>query len=564
MKKILTKSENFNQEYCATVVRIGEVTPIEGSDFLGKVIIEGQSVVVRKDVIKTGDVMVYAANETVLNHDFLRVNNEFELSERQRNDNYEEVEDLIKQRDEKRKAIAKLRKDVAIEKKTIAQLEEDTVTDHTSELELHRGKLEEFNTALAVYEKAEAELEAAAKSKVGFFNKHGRVKMITLRKCPSFGYLITIDSLAKAFPEVKDIDWQILADGPVEERDFDTINDVLFIKVYVPYVPPVNERATGEKKRNKRLKKFDRMIPGQFSFHYDTAPLNKNMYRIEPDDKVTISVKLHGTSFIAANIKVRVPKTFKTGWNWLNNVLNKAYAKYVPLKWQSYTEEYGNVYSSRTVIKNQFINQDVTGGYYKTDVWAEYNELLKDIIPQGMSVYGEIVGYITGAQTMIQKKFDYGCEEGTNKLMIYRINTENEDGTHLEWNVQDVYNWTMKIINEHPEIKDKIHPIDILYHGTLKELYPDINVAEHWHENVLEALKIESKFKMEELEPMCKIKVPREGIVIRIDDDPTNEAFKLKCCAFLQMESKNIDTGDVDIEMSQGYGDAAEPEGIAQ
>ena len=121
MKKILTKSENFNQEYCATVVRIGEVTPIEGSDFLGKVIIEGQSVVVRKDVIKTGDVMVYAANETVLNHDFLRVNNEFELSERQRNDNYEEVEDLIKQRDEKRKAIAKLRKDVAIEKKTIAQ-----------------------------------------------------------------------------------------------------------------------------------------------------------------------------------------------------------------------------------------------------------------------------------------------------------------------------------------------------------------------------------------------------------------------------------------------------------
>ena len=36
------------------------------------------------------------------------------------------------------------------------------------------------------------------------------------------------------------------------------------------------------------------MIPGQFSFHYDTAPLNKNMYRIEPDDKVTISVKLHG------------------------------------------------------------------------------------------------------------------------------------------------------------------------------------------------------------------------------------------------------------------------------
>jgi hypothetical protein len=147
--------------------------------------------------------------------------------------------------------------------------------------------------------------------------------------------------------------------------------------------------------------------------------------------------------------------------------------------------------------------------------------------------------------------------------MIYRISTENEDGTHLEWNVQDVYNWTMKIINEHPEIKDKIHPIDILYHGTLKELYPDINVADHWHENVLEALKIESKFKMEELEPMCKIKVPREGIVIRIDDDPTNEAFKLKCTRFLSLEKEKMDKGEVDIEMTQGYSDAAEPEGIA-
>jgi hypothetical protein len=68
---------------------------------------------------------------------------------------------------------------------------------------------------------------------------------------------------------------------------------------------------------------------------------------------------------------------------------------------------------------------------------------------------------------------------------------------------------------------------------------------------------------MEELEPMCKIKVPREGIVIRIDDDPTNEAFKLKCVRFLGLEKEAMDKGEVDIEMTQGYGDAAEPEGIA-
>lgn len=30
---LLTKSKNFKSEYCCTVVQIGEVNPIEGSDF---------------------------------------------------------------------------------------------------------------------------------------------------------------------------------------------------------------------------------------------------------------------------------------------------------------------------------------------------------------------------------------------------------------------------------------------------------------------------------------------------------------------------------------------------
>lgn len=559
MKSILTKSENFNQEYCATVVRIGEITPIEGSDFLGKVIIEGQSVVVRKDSIKTGEVMIYAANETVLNHDFLRVNNEFDISERARNDNYEEVDKIMQRRDTKRLELKKLQRELAEQTKVLNLILKDgAVKEELDEatkrhINVLENKITELNNAIALRDTQIAEAEAEAKSKVGFFNKHGRVKMITLRKCPSFGYLIKIENLAKAFPQVNDIDWETIADGPVEERDFDMIDETLFIKVYVPYVPPVQERKTGEKKRNNKLKKFDRMIPGQFSFHYDTAPLNKNMHRIKPDDVVTISLKIHGTSAIMANVKVRVPKKFHTGWTWLDEKLNKIHEKYVPIKWQLCTEEYGNIYSSRTVIKNQFINQEVSSGFYKVDVWNEYNELMKDFIPQGMTIYGEIFGYLTDSPKMIQKNFDYGCEPGTNKLMIYRISTEEADGTHREWNVQEVYDWTIKLIEEHPEIKDKIHPIDIFYHGKLTDLYPNISIEDHWHANVLEAMKIEDKFQMEQFEPLCKIKVPREGVVIRIDDDPTNEAFKLKCAKFLAHESKSMDKGEVDMEMAQGY-----------
>lgn len=72
--------------------------------------------------------------------------------------------------------------------------------------------------------------------------------------------------------------------------------------------------------------------------------------------------------------------------------------------------------------------------------------------------------------------------------------------------------------------------------------------------NILEAMKADKMhFGMEEDEPYCKNKVPREGIVIRIDNDKKPEAFKLKCLKFYQRERKMIDKGEVDIEMVQGY-----------
>jgi hypothetical protein len=70
---------------------------------------------------------------------------------------------------------------------------------------------------------------------------------------------------------------------------------------------------------------------------------------------------------------------------------------------------------------------------------------------------------------------------------------------------------------------------------------------------VLEELKNDVEhFGMEKNEPLCKNKVPREGIVLRIDNDITKEAFKLKCVNYLQKESNNIDT-TVDIEMMSRY-----------
>lgn len=120
-----------------------------------------------------------------------------------------------------------------------------------------------------------------------------------------------------------------------------------------------------------------------------------------------------------------------------------------------------------------------------------------------MTIYGEICGYLTGCQSMIQKSYPYECQPGENNIMIYRISTMGEDGKKYEWNVQDVYDWTVKLIDRMKDAYDnnwkRIHPIDILYHWTLSDLYPEIDEDNHWNENVFDKLKNDKEhFGMED------------------------------------------------------------------
>lgn len=165
MKKLFTLSENASLEYSAAICRIGEVKPIEGSDFLGKTIVFGQSLVVRKNEMKEGDIVIYCPIETVLHKDFLSTNNLYEMSERDRNSNFEEVQKLYDE-----------------------------------------GKIDE------------------AKSKVGFFNKHGRIKIMRLRNTPSVGFIFKPENLLKWKPnlDLSDIESYI-------NTQFDTIDNELFI-----------------------------------------------------------------------------------------------------------------------------------------------------------------------------------------------------------------------------------------------------------------------------------------------------------------------------------------------
>lgn len=493
MNKYLTQSEHMSREYCCSIVKIGELLPIEGSDFLAKTLVDGFQIVVRKDQVKTGDIMFYAELETRLSEKFLSVNNLFEMSCYEKNSNANEVTKIL----------------------------ESSLTEKERQEKLNHMH--------------------------GFFNKHGRVKMVTLRKCPSMGYLFSIEEMINYCPKIKGFNFEEYFKSEETDRDFDTVDGELFVKAYVPPVKTSPEKSSRTKKASKRLERFDRLVENQFAFHYDTQQLNKNIWKFKPDTAVDISVKKHGTSAIFSNCLVKQPKAFKSKiLTWINS-------KVLPTKFRVMEEVYDNIYSSRTVIKNQYINETVSSGFYKTDIWGEYNDLLKGKIPEGYTIYGEIVGYLTDSETMIQKEYDYGCKSGENKLMIYRV-TQNKDSNIEEFEISDVINFTENLISRYPELKEKIEPMTMLYSGTLRNLFPGIPVDEDWENNVLDCLKTCKLFNMEGKEDLCThFNVPREGIVVRIQNDPLKEAFKLKCVKFLNRESKLVDSGEVDMEMFASY-----------
>jgi hypothetical protein len=375
----------------------------------------------------------------------------------------------------------------------------------------------------------------ADQEKKGYINKHGRIRVIRLGGVPSYGLLIHPDSIATFINE------------PVEEvtkfleahigEDFDEINGERFVQVFVPPTKNVQEPGSKAERLKKKLDRFKMLIEGSFRLHYDTAQLQKNMSDINPDDEVYISVKVHGTSAIFANILTNVPT------NWFKRMWRK-YVRHT----DEYDQKYNLVYSSRTVIKNQYINKkQKPGGFYSDDVWGYWAKKLNGLIPQDCCIYCEIAGF-TPNGSPIQKGYDYGCThvaEEKSKLMVYRA---TQNGKELE--ISDVIEIGKKLKEN---LGDCIMEFPLLYHGTLSNLYPEIDVRNHWHENVLENLKVEKRFCMEMDEPLCKTKVPREGFVLRKANDPVAEAWKLKTDRFKFREAKLVDAGEVDIEMEEGY-----------
>ena len=522
---ILKQSENANINYLAIVSKITNVTPIPNSDKLSTTVVNGYNIIVQ-NTTKIGDIVVFFPQECCICEQFLKANNVYSISDYELNENAQEVKELI---------------DASMN---------ETDTNKAEELMLE------------------------AKSRVGFFNKYGRVTMLKLRGVYSCGFIMPIASMEKAFPELIGTNWEELVG-----TEFNLVNETLFTWKYIPRVKERGPKNPNGSRRHRRLQRkmtrFDKIIPEMFARHYETEQIEKSIRDIKPDDVITVTVKLHGTSGIFANILCKRKLSL---WEKIKKFFG---CKVVEI-------EYDNVYSSRNVIKNQYINQNVTDGYYGKDQWEPVNTMLKPHLEEGMTVYGEIVGYVEGTSKPIQTNHDYGCQVGEWKFLPYRITTLDETGKKREWNVMEVDEWTRNLVKEHPEYSRNIIFFEMLYHGKFKDLYPELDVeSETWYDDMLSNMKVEKKWLMEEKEPLChrlddailnkraelekykkgsaiykKVKkeldtlieseAPREGVVIRIDNDIMPRAWKLKTNKHYELSKKAHDKGEIDMEEMDG------------
>ena len=389
---------------------------------------------------------------------------------------------------------------------------------------------------------SDKELNRNPEEKTGFFSKNGRVKAIRLKGSLSEGFLLPFSSLQAWILESVNVELPLQKSG----FEFDSVehNGKVFW-VNRKYIVPTVTRSVGNKssKYDKNLKAFDKIIENQFHFHYDTVLLKKCPDVIKPTDIIHISSKWHGTSGISAYVLCHQPL------NWKQKI-----AKF--LTGETF-DKYDYIYSSRSVIKNKYINKEVGDGYYGCDVWAEADKYVRPFLEKGMTLYYEIVGYLPNCN-YIQKGYDYGCippvgqdyKEGVNfKVYIYRITTTNVDGKVHEWSTQEVQTWCKN---------QGLRPVIQLYYGRAMDLYPELLHIVNgdysnpvfdisWTTDFLDKLSNDKCFYMEEDSPDCHNKVPHEGIVIKIED-MIPRAFKLKSFAFLNKEQKEADEGVSNIE----------------
>ena len=460
---MLKISEGADPNYLATVVKIPKIMPHGGADKLELVEVFGNTIVIGKGSYIEGEVVVYFPTESVLSGRFLSYYN--------------------------------------------------------------------------LYDNPLLNRDGTTKS---YFSKSGRVKAVKLRGVPSQGVLFKVSELAKYYG-IDENEFRL-------DSIFDTVGDDVLVTKYIKgervageanvkksRVPKWIEKTIGVFPRPIRKNAYgfvnawynrdiegikSKIVDGHWHFHYKTQNLGQNVWLIKPEDEVTITSKVHGTSAIYGMVLCN--KTF----NPLRSLWNK-------IGGNIKSTEYKFIYSSRSLLKNR------KDGTYAEDVWGNHAKVLDKEITyqnsQGLIFFGEIVGWASSGK-MIQKNYDYGVEKGKSEFWVYRATYTSENGTirELGWN-------ELELVCRNRNLK----MVPLYYKGLAKDVFDGIPVNEEWPQSFLHALK--AKYLDKKCE-FCTTGAINEGIVLRNESSEKKPALKFKSPLFVVKETKARDNNEENLD----------------
>lgn len=363
------------------------------------------------------------------------------------------------------------------------------------------------------------------KTKRGFFSRSsGRVKACKLRGILSEGYLHPLNDF-NDWLKSKNIKY-IVSDKDLD-KDFDSVGDLLFVEKYINQ-ETLRKSNLANKVKGGKVKRESRLVEKQFRLSPDYRHLKREINTINPDDFIDLTSKWHGANCVISKILTKRKLS----------ILDKL-AKKLGIK--ILESEYSLVFSSRTLIKNEFADQQ-SQGFYSHNIWEIVAHKYQDCLQDGVTAYGELVGFTpsgAGVQSLKGKVFDYGCEPGKCDFIVFRLTYTSPAGNVYEFSLPQVIDYCQKVGLKH---------IPVYYIGKAKDKYPELDTQNHWHENFLNKL-IEEYLEKDDI--YCKTAgLPDEGIVLskRIGGF---EGLKLKSARFILGESEKLDSGEINIEDSE-------------
>ncbi len=358
------------------------------------------------------------------------------------------------------------------------------------------------------------------KNETGFFENTRRVRAQAFKGVKSSGCFFELDSLSFTGVDVS-----------VENFKVGQLLSVLNgYKLSQKYMSEKQARVAGNQ-QTKQLKKSS--VIG-FNEHIDTKQFKHTINEIPVGSLLNFHAKIHGTSF-------RVGKHLVLNELPLHKrIINKLFNKEIfP------TYEYDYVVGSRRVIIK---NENTTTGFHGSNGFRyEVLEKLKPFLENGMSIYGEIAGYVNGSPIMGKhnlakvgkeyvKKYgkeivySYGCDNENYRFHIYRI-THLINGKEYDLSARQIEHFCeMAGVLSHMNIHEPI-----IYNGNKEELI-----------ELVDKLTERPEVLTEDYIDPTHIS---EGIIIRVDNggfEPKfykNKSFAFKIAEGIYKEN-NVDLED--------------------